>query len=90
MSADGITVDQSLFCRNGFTARGEVGLVSTRIGWTLEFDGADLTNPDGRALNADGLTVDQNMDCRNGFSARGEVRLVNATIGGRSTSPARA
>jgi hypothetical protein len=71
-----------MYCRGGFSAQGEVRLLSCRIGGNLEFDGASLTNSNERALNADRLTVDQDMFCRDGFTAQGEVRLLGGHIGG--------
>jgi hypothetical protein len=69
-----------MFCRNGFTAHGEVNLLGAHIGGSLDFTGASLTNTDGYALNADCLTVDRNMFCREGFTTQGEVRLLGARI----------
>jgi hypothetical protein len=37
--ADGLTVDQSMFCREGFTADGEVRLPGAHIGGPLAFMG---------------------------------------------------
>ena len=82
LNADGLTVDQGVFCREGFIADGEVRLIGAHIGGTLEFDGARLTNPNGRALNADRLTVDEDMYCRQGFTAQGGIRLLGGHIGG--------
>jgi hypothetical protein len=75
-----------MYCRGGFSAQGEVRLLSCRIGGNLEFDGASLTNSNERALNADRLTVDQDMFCRDGFTAQGEVRLLGGHIGGNLVS----
>jgi hypothetical protein len=50
LNADGLTVDQSMFCADGFTANGEVCLVGARIGRELGINGATLNNPDGLAL----------------------------------------
>jgi hypothetical protein len=83
LSADGITVDQSMFCRKKFTATGGVRLTGAHIGGRLSFTGAKLANPRGAALSADGITVDQSMFCRNEFTATGGVRLVGAHIGGQ-------
>jgi hypothetical protein len=80
--AQQLQIRGGMFCRNGFSAEGEVNLVGAHIGGNLEFDRATLTNPTGRALDADSLTVDRGMFCRNGFSAEGEVNLVGAHIGG--------
>jgi hypothetical protein len=46
-----------MFCREGFTAQGEVNLLGAHVGGTLAFNGAALTNPEGAALSADGLRV---------------------------------
>ena len=82
LSADGLTVDGDMFCREGFTANGEVRLLGSHIGGSLDFfGGATLRNPDGCALNADGLTVNGDMFCREGFTAEGEIRLLGARIG---------
>ena len=79
--ADGLTVDQGMFCGDGFTATGEVRLLGAHIGGQLGLSGGTLTNPGGRALTADSLTVDQGVFCQ-GFAATGEVRLAGAHIGG--------
>jgi hypothetical protein len=79
--ADGLTVDQNMYCRGGFTAIGAVSLGGAHVGGHLVLDGASLANPGGVALGADGLVVDQAMVCRNGFTATGEVRLLAARIG---------
>src|SRR4051794_19881256 len=81
LTADGLRVDQAMFCRDGFSATGEVRLPGAHIGGQLEFTAATLSNDAGPALTADGLRVDQAMFCRDGFSATGEVRLPGAHIG---------
>jgi hypothetical protein len=88
--SDGLRVDKVMFCRNGFTAQGEVRLPGARIGGRLYFDGAKLSNPGGQALVASRLTVDQDMFCRkNGlagdeqpFGVEGGIDLRSAHIGG--------
>ena len=88
--SDGLRVDKVMFCRNGFTAQGEVRLPGTRIGGRLYFDGAKLSNPGGRAFVGSRLTVGQDMFCRNHggpeheqpFVAEGAVILAGAHIGG--------
>jgi hypothetical protein len=90
LSSDGLRVDGAMFCRNGFTARGEVRLPAARIGGRLYFDGAKLSNPGGWALVASRLTVGQDMYCRKRgvpgheqpFLVEGSVILVGAHIGG--------
>jgi hypothetical protein len=88
--SDGLRVDGTVFCRNGFTAQGEVRLPGAQIGGRLYFDGAKLSNPGGRALLASRLTVGQDMFCRNQgvpgdeqpFVVEGTVILAGAHIGG--------
>jgi hypothetical protein len=88
--SDGLRVDGPMFCRNGFTAQGEVRLPGARIGGRLYFDGARLSNPGGRALIASRLTVGQDMYCRKQkapvpeepFAAEGQVIMTGAHIGG--------
>ena len=91
--ADKVTVAQSMFCGDAFTAHGEVNLVGAQIGSNLEFIGATLNNRGGRALWADQLTVGQRMMCeaeetideamiwRKPFTAHGEMNLLGAHIG---------
>ena len=64
LPSDGLRVDGTMFCRNGFTAQGEVRLPGAQIGGRLYFDGAKLSNPGGRAFVASRLTVGQDMFCR--------------------------
>ena len=83
LSAQGMTVGQSMFCTGGFTAHGGVRLIDANISGQLNLRGASLANEHGPALSADQLTVTQSMHCSAGFSARGEVRLHGAQIGGQ-------
>jgi hypothetical protein len=92
LNADGLRVDGDMFCLAAggqpFTATGEVRLLGAHIGGQLVFDGAQLTNEKGRALNADRLWVDAGMFCQveesgQVFTATGEVRLLGAHIGGQ-------
>lgn len=96
LTADGLRVEGSMFCRAGFTARGEVRLPGAQVGGELVFEGATLTNPGGWALTADGLSVTRNMVCGAShtdeaispdrrFTADGEVALPGAHIGGQLT-----
>jgi hypothetical protein len=90
--ADGLRVDQDLFCRSDddgtrFEADGEVRLPGGHISGTLDFTGAHLTNQNGTALEAETLRVEQGIFLRaemegHRFEADGVVRLSNAHIGG--------
>jgi hypothetical protein len=82
LNAESVTIDGSMFCRNGFKAEGEVNLLGSHVGH-LTCSGGMFTNPERVALKADGLKVDNHLFCRNGFHAKGEVRLMGAEIGGQ-------
>lgn len=77
--ADGLRVDASMFCRDGFQASGELRLLGAHVAGQLLFDGAAV---DG-SLNADGLQVGGSMFCRDGFRAAAEIRLPGAHIHGQ-------
>jgi hypothetical protein len=79
---DGLTVDQDMICRRGFTATGEIRLLGAHITGQLSFFGAALTSHKRPALTADQMTVGRGMFCHGGFTATGEVRLSGAHIGG--------
>jgi hypothetical protein len=52
-----------MVCGEGFTAHGEVSLRGAHLGGDLVFTGADLVNPNGRALMAGGASVGGAMLC---------------------------
>jgi hypothetical protein len=83
LTADGLVVDQDVFCRNGFTAQGNINLTAAHISGQFDLGGAKLTNPSGATLTAGGLVVDQDMLCQDGFTAQGEVNLTSAHISGQ-------
>jgi len=83
LHAEALTVGQSMFCGEGFTATGGVRLLGARIGGDLHLSGATLTNPGGDALTADRLSVNHNLVCGEGFTATGEISLSGAHIGGQ-------
>ncbi len=80
--AGGLSIDGDMFCRNGFTAHGQVWVVGAHVGRQLIFDGASLNNKDRVALFADRLNVGQNMFCRDA-ETHGGVRLLAAHVGGQ-------
>ena len=80
--AGGLSIDGDMFCRDRFTAHGQVWLVGARVGRQLIFDGASLNNEDGIALFADRLNVGQNMFCRKTV-VKGAVRLRAANVSGQ-------
>lgn len=81
--ASQLKVENTMFCRNGFTTRGEIILDGARIGGRFNLSGARLENPGGRTLAAERLTTGQGMYCRRQFMSSGEIALVDASIGGR-------
>jgi hypothetical protein len=80
--ADGISIDKSMLCKDGFTAKGEISLRGAHIGIALDFNGAKLINKDGIALNGYRLNVAKEMSCGSGFTVDGETELTGAHIGG--------
>ncbi|NVI89578.1 hypothetical protein [Actinomadura sp. BRA 177] len=82
LTADGFTVEQSMFCRDGFTVHGETHLRGAAINGTLDLDGAHLDAPGADAFAAARLTIGHDAFCRD-LSVNGQVRLPGARIGGR-------
>ncbi|HEV8195676.1 MAG TPA: hypothetical protein VGP87_03465 [Gemmatimonadales bacterium] len=77
----GLTVDQDMWCGDGFTAEGKVVLIGAHLGSDFDCEGGTFRNPGGFALYGDGLTVDQTMLCRGGFTAEGKMVLIGAHLG---------
>ena len=82
LTADGIATKGDVNLRDGFSADGEVRLLSANVGGNLSCGGGRFHNPKGKALNADGIMTKGDVNLRNGFSAEGEVRLLGANVGG--------
>ena len=82
LTADGIATKGDVNLRDGFSADGEVRLLSANVGGNLSCGGGRFHNPKGDALNADGIMTQGDVNLRNGFSAEGEVRLLGANVGG--------
>ena len=91
LTADNLKVSGSMLLRNSrclgnHARRGAVRLHGVRVGDNLEFDGAELSNESGTALDASELQVDGVALFRNGFRAAGNGRptldLTAARIGG--------
>ena len=86
LAADTAEIGGSVLLRNGFTAEGAISLRGTRIGSSLECDGATLANATadgaGIALAADHAAVGGAVLLRNGFAAQGAISLIGARIGG--------
>jgi hypothetical protein len=95
LNADGLTVDQSMFCSGAFTAEGQVVLLWADIGGLFDCNGGTFRNLGGVALNADGLTVGQTWSAAARSSPRGRSGSSAPTSAGslpptaaRSTTPA--
>jgi hypothetical protein len=81
--ADRAKIAGTVFLRNGFKAEGEVRLLGATIGRSLDCEGGQLLNPNGKALSADGARIEGSALLRNGFKAQSRVDLVAATISAR-------
>jgi hypothetical protein len=86
LAIDNAEVGGSVLLRNGFAAEGAISMRGTRIGSSLECDGASLTNATadgtGLALAADHAVIGGATLLRNGFAAQGAISLIGARIGG--------
>ncbi len=92
LGADGVQIDQDLFCRSDsdgqrFEADGELRVIGAHIGGQFDLRGAHLSNVNGTALNAEGVQIDQDLFCRGDddgqrFETDGELSLIGAHIGG--------
>lgn len=83
-SADGMRVGSDVFCRDGFSTKGEMRLLGADIAGSLWMDGAQLEAGGGSgtsALSVDRVRIAEGMLCK-GLSAKGEIRLHGANIGG--------
>ncbi|TKJ38749.1 MAG: hypothetical protein CEE38_03330 [Planctomycetes bacterium B3_Pla] len=81
LNADGLTVEGSVFLRDGFRSEGKVNLAGASIRSNLECNKGQFINSDGYALAADRLKVGGSVLLGNGFRSEGKVLLVGATIG---------
>lgn len=50
-------VGDSVFCTNGFTARGAISLADSKIGSSIDFTGAWLNEPGGNTLDLRGVAA---------------------------------
>lgn len=84
VSAGGLVTEGGVFCRNGFTARGEIRLMGAQLPGGLFMQGARLENPGGVVLSADNMAT-STLDCSQGFTAQGTVTLRSVRISGLLT-----
>ncbi|MCO6011262.1 hypothetical protein NE236_40565 [Actinoallomurus purpureus] len=81
--ADRLQVDADLLCRDGFRANGEIRFPGARIGDSIDFEGATLSNPKACALAAPRIVVGGDFLARNAFSANGSIDVDGATVEGQ-------
>ncbi|MEU8204499.1 hypothetical protein [Streptosporangium sp. NPDC049046] len=81
LDADGVNIGGRLSCTEGFRADGALRLADARIGTFADFNGARLSNSDGRALDLSRTSVGGGLECGRGFTAEGELTLVGARLG---------
>jgi len=82
INADGITVEGSVFLRNGFRSEGQVQFIRAKIQGDLDCHGAQFVTAGGKALNANDSTIMGNCFIGLGFEAHGPVSLCRASIRG--------
>ena len=84
LAVDHAAIGGAVLLRNGFSAKGAISLIGTKIGGNLECDGASLSNatPDGSgvALAAENAEIGGAVLLRHGFTSRGDVSLLGASI----------
>jgi hypothetical protein len=84
LKADGLRVEQDLYCSGKFRVTGLTHMVGAHIGGQFVCDGATFRNPgEEKALELSGLVVQEHVFWCKGFSAEGEVNLSGADIAGR-------
>jgi hypothetical protein len=79
LNGNGAHIEGNVFLRGGFKAEGEVKFTAATIGGDLDFDGAQLTNPQGYALIADGANINGSVTLRQ-TKAVGQVSVAGAVI----------
>jgi hypothetical protein len=77
LNADGLETGGGLFCREGFTADGDIRLLGAKIGGDADFTNAKLS----KVLNADRLETGGAFFCT-GSVVQGCVSMTGAKVGG--------
>lgn len=84
LKADGLRVEEDVYCSGGFQVTGLTRMIGAHIGGQFICDGATFRNPGAdKALELGGLTVDEHVFWGEGFSVEGDVNLSGADIAGR-------
>ncbi len=82
ISGDGLTTEGDIYLRQGFRATGPIRLLGSKIGGSLECDGAEIDSKGNNAINAERAVVNGSVFLRDNFKATGPVRLVGMKVGG--------
>ena len=80
LDADGLVTKGDVRLREGFSADGEVRLLSANIGGNLDCESGTLRNPEGCALNAENAKIGGRLTWRK-MSGGGAVHLGHAAAG---------
>lgn len=80
IDAEGAKIAESLFLKD-CQVKGEVSLVSAKIGRDLDFSGCNFSNEEGDALNADGAKIEGDILFGN-CKAEGSISLLGIAVGG--------
>src|ERR1041384_1886239 len=76
LSLGGTKIDGSVYLRNGFTSRGEVGFGDVTVGGNLVVAYANFSNPTGTALYAENIKVEGNVYFRRNEPTTFDGRVV--------------
>ncbi len=87
IEAEGLSVKNNVFLKNGFRSDGKINLRTSRIGGTLDCSGSSFENNDGEAISAYAMKVDGDVVFTKGFYAKGfgsegAVNIRASRIGG--------
>jgi hypothetical protein len=80
LRANGLHVNQIMFCGEGFEADGEVSLIAGRIGGDLNLTGGKFRNDNGTAIQAERVGVDSNLHWKP-TKVNGQVSFANSRVG---------
>ena len=82
LGAGGLSVGGGLWCGGSFVAQGQIRLVGASVGGNLSLAGAELSHPDGDALNLDRATLGD-VDAARLRVRGGRVSMRNTQITGQ-------
>jgi hypothetical protein len=82
IDAEQVSVEGSMFFRDGFVSDGGLRLYGSRIGGNLECGGGNFIGKNRLAIDAEHVTIGGHCFFGKGFYAEGEIRLLASTIKG--------